>query len=75
MIDRISRQHGHLDALVVNAGITRPMPLGEVTEAVDDMFDVSAEGSFFTVQRSQPLLGPGSSIVLTVGLGVSGGLR
>jgi NAD(P)-dependent dehydrogenase (short-subunit alcohol dehydrogenase family) len=41
-------------------------PLGAITsEQFDQIFDVNVKGTLFTVQKAQPLLKAGSSIILT----------
>lgn len=57
---------GHLDVLVVNAGVGAFAPLEQATaEHFDAIFDVNVKGAYFTVQRALPLLAPGASVVLT----------
>ena len=42
------------------------LPLGEITEEqYDDTFDRNVKGVLFTVQKALPLLGQGSSVILT----------
>ena len=77
--DRIAAEvrsrFGSLDALVLNAGITRRATLDQVDEATfDDVFGVNAKGQFFTLQRTAPLLSDGASVVVIAGVGVVRGL-
>ncbi|MRH96327.1 SDR family NAD(P)-dependent oxidoreductase [Agrobacterium tumefaciens] len=52
--------------LVVNAGGGSMLPLGEITEEqVDNTFARNVKAVIFTVQKALPLMGRGSSIVLT----------
>lgn len=55
-----------IDALFVNAGVTRLAPFEDTSEELyDEMLAVNAKGPYFTVQRLAPLLAPGSGVVLT----------
>jgi NAD(P)-dependent dehydrogenase (short-subunit alcohol dehydrogenase family) len=66
MIEAVRERHGRLDILFANAGLGRAAPLEAVTEAqIDEQFGINSKGVFFTVQKAAPLLGRGSSIVLT----------
>jgi NAD(P)-dependent dehydrogenase (short-subunit alcohol dehydrogenase family) len=68
-MDRIREQFGRIDALFVNAGTAKLIPIAEVTEAVfDDTFKVNVKGVFFTVQKALPLMRPGSAIVLNASI-------
>ncbi|GLY72953.1 glucose 1-dehydrogenase [Actinoallomurus iriomotensis] len=66
LADRAKREFGTLDALFVNAGITRFMPFEAMTEEVyDELFAINTKGAYFTVQKLVPLLSEGSGVVLT----------
>lgn len=66
LAERIPTEFGTLDALFVNAGVTRFAPFEEVTEEVyDELLTVNAKGPYFTVQKLAPLLRYGSGVVLT----------
>jgi NAD(P)-dependent dehydrogenase (short-subunit alcohol dehydrogenase family) len=63
---QVKSQQGRLDVLVVNAGGGSMLPLGEITEEqVDNTFARNVKAVIFTVQKALPLMGRGSSIVLT----------
>lgn len=63
---QIRAEQGRLDVLVVNAGGGSMLPLGQITEEqVDDTFGRNVKAVIFTVQKALPLMGKGSSIVLT----------
>ena len=63
---QVKSQQGRLDVLVVNAGGGSMLPLGEITEEqVDNTFTRNVKAVIFTVQKALPLMGRGSSIVLT----------
>jgi NAD(P)-dependent dehydrogenase (short-subunit alcohol dehydrogenase family) len=57
---------GTLEALFVNAGITRTMPFESTTEEMyDELFAINVKGAYFTVQKLAPLLSTGAGVVLT----------
>ncbi|MFC3654041.1 SDR family oxidoreductase [Dyella humi] len=62
----IKNMHGRLDILFANAGGGEFAVLGTITEAqVDKYFGINVKGTLFTVQKSLPLMGKGSAIVVT----------
>jgi len=74
LFDHVKSQHGKLDVLVANAGGGALLPLGQITEAhFDDTFARNVKGTLFTVQTGLPLLGQGSSVILTGSTAASGG--
>jgi NAD(P)-dependent dehydrogenase (short-subunit alcohol dehydrogenase family) len=63
---QVKSEQGRLDVLVVNAGGGTMLPLGQITEEqIDDTFGRNVKAVIFTVQKALPLLGQGSSVVLT----------
>ncbi len=63
------RDFGRLDAVFLNAGIGRVLPLEAVDQsAYDDLFDINVKGQFFTLQKALPLLTNGSSVIFTSSL-------
>lgn len=71
---RVKEVHGALDVLVANAGGGSLMPLGQITEEhFDDTFSRNVKGTLFTVQAALPLLGKGSSVILTGSTAASSG--
>ncbi|WP_394791615.1 SDR family NAD(P)-dependent oxidoreductase [Rhodoferax sp.] len=74
LFDQVKAKHGKLDVLVANAGGGSLLPLGQITEEhFDDTFDRNVKGTLFTVQTALPLLGKGSSVILTGSTAASGG--
>jgi NAD(P)-dependent dehydrogenase (short-subunit alcohol dehydrogenase family) len=63
---RVKAELGTVDALFVNAGVTRNLPFEQMTaEVYDELFAVNAKGPYFTVQRLAPMLAEGCGVVLT----------
>jgi len=62
----VEAKAGRIDVLFANAGGGSYQPLGSITEEqFDDTFGRNVKGVLFTVQKALPLLGEGSSIILT----------
>jgi NAD(P)-dependent dehydrogenase (short-subunit alcohol dehydrogenase family) len=62
----VEQELGQIDLLFINAGISEPAPVEEVTEAsYDRVFGVNAKGAFFSAQRLAPLVRAGGAIVFT----------
>src|SRR5260221_757069 len=62
----IKERKGRLDVLFANAGGGSLAPLGHITEEhFDKTFDTNVRGLLFTVQKTLPLMPPGSSIILS----------
>lgn len=77
LVAEIRDRFGGLDAVFLNAGVVRRMPVdaGAFDEAAfDDLFAVNVKGQFFTLQRSLPLLRDGGSIVFNIGVGATRGI-
>lgn len=54
-----------LDAVFLNAGITKFANLASVTEAFwDESFDINVKGVFFQIQALAPLMNKGASVVI-----------
>ncbi len=65
LYQQIGAKFGHLDGLFANAGIAIMEPLEAVTEEhVDALMDANIKGTFFTLQKSIPLLTKGAAIVI-----------
>ncbi|MFF5563567.1 SDR family oxidoreductase [Streptomyces sp. NPDC012623] len=75
LTSEVRTRFGSLDALFLNAGISRAAPLEAVDEATyDDVFAINTKGQFFTLQRTLPLLRDGASVIFTVGIGAIRGV-
>lgn len=65
----LKKKAGRVDVLYVNAGIAKFMPFESITpEIFDEMFNINFRGAYFTIQKLLPLMGEGSSIVLTTSI-------
>jgi NAD(P)-dependent dehydrogenase (short-subunit alcohol dehydrogenase family) len=72
----IKAEFGRIDALFVNAGVGRFVPLEQVTEEFfDEIMDVNLKGLFFTVQKALPLLPRGSAVVLNASINAHIGMQ
>ncbi len=71
-LDRLYQQtverFGKVGVLVVNAGISKPVPVEQLDEALfDEISNTNFKGAFFTVQRALSHLNDGASIILVTG--------
>lgn len=65
VVKTIAEAHGRIDALVLNAGMSEPASLGEVTaDHFDRLFSVNVRGPLLALQAALPSLGEGGSVVL-----------
>ena len=65
VIDEVTRRHGRIDALVLNAGLSEPATIAEETaEHFDRHFAVNVRGALFGIQAALPALRDGASVVL-----------
>lgn len=72
---RIREEHGRIDVLFANAGISETAALGEIEEAhIDRVFDVNLKGTIFTVQKALALMSAGSSVILAGSVAGSKGI-
>lgn len=63
---RISRDHGRVDVVFANAGVSESAPLGAIEEDhFDRVIGINVKGTVFTVQKALPLMSAGGAIVLT----------
>lgn len=70
----IGRDHGRIDVVFANAGISEQAALGDIDEDhFDRLFDINVKGMVFTVQKALPLMSRGGAVVLTgSGAGLKG---
>jgi NAD(P)-dependent dehydrogenase (short-subunit alcohol dehydrogenase family) len=71
----IRQRFGRLDVVFLNAGVGRFLSLEAADEAsFDEHFDINVKGQFFTLQKVLPLLGAGSSVIVSSALGAQMGV-
>lgn len=66
LYEHIQRDHGRVDVVFANAGISESAPLGDIEEAhFDRVFNTNVKGMVFTVQKALPLMKAGGAVILT----------
>lgn len=72
LVATVGARFGHVDALLINAGVAFFAPLAGLTESqFDEMAAVNFKGAYFTLSKFIPLLSPGASVVLLASNGAS----
>ncbi|WP_416066660.1 SDR family NAD(P)-dependent oxidoreductase [Rhizobium sp. ZK1] len=62
---RIKQDHGRVDVVFANAGISESAPIGGIEEDhFDRVFDINVKGTVFTVQKALPLMSAGGAVIL-----------
>lgn len=62
---QIKHDHGRVDVVFANAGISESAPIGGIEEDhFDRVFGINVKGTVFTVQKALPLMSAGGAIVL-----------
>lgn len=62
---RIRQDHGRLDVVFANAGVSESAALGEIDEAhLERVFATNVKGTVFTVQKALPLMKTGGAVIL-----------
>lgn len=65
LMGEVGSKAGRIDALFVNAGVGKFLPVEASDEQLFDWtFDINVKGAYFTIQKALPLMGRGSAIVL-----------
>lgn len=65
VVEKVRKAHGRIDALVLNAGLSEPSQIAEITpEHFDRHFDVNVRGMVFGLQAALPAMTEGGSVVL-----------
>jgi NAD(P)-dependent dehydrogenase (short-subunit alcohol dehydrogenase family) len=64
-VETVRKAYGRIDALVLNAGLSEPSQIAEITpEHFDRHFDVNVRGMVFGLQAALPAMTAGGSVVL-----------
>lgn len=65
LYERIRRDHGKLDVVFANAGISESAALGAIDEEhFNRVFGTNVKGTIFTVQKALPLMRAGGAVIL-----------
>ncbi|MFC7706201.1 SDR family NAD(P)-dependent oxidoreductase [Plastorhodobacter daqingensis] len=65
LYSRIRGDHGRVDVVYANAGVSESAPVDEIEDDhFDRLFDINVKGTVYTVQKALPLMSAGGSIVL-----------
>ncbi|MDR6103384.1 NAD(P)-dependent dehydrogenase (short-subunit alcohol dehydrogenase family) [Agrobacterium larrymoorei] len=73
-VETVRKSHGHIDALVLNAGLAEHAQIVGITpEFFDRHFDVNVRGMVFGLQAALPAMTEGSSVVLIGSIGAHAG--
>jgi NAD(P)-dependent dehydrogenase (short-subunit alcohol dehydrogenase family) len=71
----IKNKAGRVDVLYINAGVAKFLPFESITPDIfDEMFNINFRGAYYTIQKLLPLMGEGSSIVLTTSIAADLGM-
>jgi len=66
LLAALTKSAGKIDILFLNAGIAVMKPFEATSEEdFENMMNVNLKGPFFTLQKALPLLGKGSSVIMT----------
>jgi NAD(P)-dependent dehydrogenase (short-subunit alcohol dehydrogenase family) len=75
LYERVQRDHGRVDVVFANAGISESATLGAIDEShFDRVFGVNVKGMVFTVQKALPLMRSGGTVILAGSAAGSKGL-
>ncbi len=62
---QVKRDHGRVDVVFANAGVSESAPIGAIEEDhFDRVFGINVKGTVFTVQKALPLMSAGGAVVL-----------
>jgi NAD(P)-dependent dehydrogenase (short-subunit alcohol dehydrogenase family) len=69
LLAQVKNHFGRLDVLFLNAALSSPAPIEQVTELqFDKIIGVNFKGVFFTIQKALPLLSKNSSVIVTTSI-------
>lgn len=64
LVAQVKSHYGHVDVLVVNAGVSDQEPIGQLTEEIfDTVTNINFKGAVFTTEKFIPILTDGGSII------------
>ncbi|NCT75441.1 MAG: glucose 1-dehydrogenase [Chitinophagaceae bacterium] len=65
LANTVAQQYGHIDILLVNAGITRFGTIEQMDEnTFDEVMNVNFKGAYFTLGKFIPILRNGASVIM-----------
>ncbi|CAM4482529.1 glucose 1-dehydrogenase [Corallococcus exiguus] len=65
LYERVKRDHGRVDVVFANAGISETVALGAIDEEhFDRVFGANVKGMVFSVQKALPLMTHGGTVIL-----------
>lgn len=71
----VKTRFGGLDILFANAGVFKGAPLADSTEALyNETFDINVKGVFFAIQKAEPLLRDGGSVIINASTVIHAGM-
>ncbi|KQS80864.1 oxidoreductase [Rhizobium sp. Leaf384] len=74
VVEKVRQAYDRIDALVLNAGLSEPSQIAEITpEHFDRHFDVNVRGMVFGLQAALPAMTDGGSVVLIGSIAGSAG--
>jgi NAD(P)-dependent dehydrogenase (short-subunit alcohol dehydrogenase family) len=66
LVAEVRGRHSRIDILFANAGIAKLGPVSELPpELFDEVMEVNFKGTYYTVQKTLPLIADGGSIIFT----------
>ncbi|MGV7184994.1 SDR family NAD(P)-dependent oxidoreductase [Xanthomonas axonopodis] len=72
---RIQQEHGRLDVVFANAGVSESAALGEIDVAhLERLLATNIKGTVFTVQKALPLMASGGAVILAGSVAGSKGI-
>ncbi len=66
LIEAATQHYGAIDILFLNAGIAKPIPASEITEAhIDEIFNINVKGPILAIKAALPSIKDGGTILFT----------
>ena len=66
LIKEATKHYGNIDILFLNAGIAKPIPVSEITEAhFDEIININVKGPILAIKEALPKINDGGTILFT----------
>lgn len=66
LIEAATQHYGKIDILFLNAGIAKPIPVTDITEAhIDEIFNINVKGPILAIKEALPFINDGGTILFT----------